>query len=83
MSTLANPDDRRDNAEKLQDHIADTQDNLRQAEMNLRAHGHEMSDSDKADIEAKNERRRVSIEGFREEIGDETGHAPSGKNARQ
>ena len=68
---MANPDDRRDNVEKLQKHIADTQDNLRHAEMKLRAHEHEMSDRDKADIEAKNERRRNSIEGFRQEIKDE------------
>ncbi len=68
---LANPDDRRDNVEKLQNHIADTQENLREAEMQLRAHEHEMSDRDKADIEAKNERRRNSIEGFRQEIEDE------------
>ncbi len=75
MIPLANPDDRRDNVEKLQNHIADTQDNLRHAEMKLRAHEHEMSDRDKADIEAKNERRRNSIEGFRQEIKDENEQA--------
>ena len=68
---MANPDDRSDNVDKLQEMIANTQENMRQAEDTLRAHSHEMNAKDRADINAKNERRERAIDGFREEIQDE------------
>lgn len=69
--TLAKPDDRSDNAEKLQDMISDTMSNIREAEDFVKAHGDEMRASDRRDIESKNERREEAIEGFRAEIKDE------------
>lgn len=62
-----NPDDRSDNVEKLQQAIHNTIENMEEAEATM-----ELSNSkDSANIEAKNERRRESIEGMREEIKDE------------
>ncbi|MFM1655081.1 small acid-soluble spore protein Tlp [Brevibacillus sp. B_LB10_24] len=68
---MAKPDDRSDNVEKLQEMVQNTMENMREARDYLKAHGEEMSQADKADIEAKNQRREESVEGFREEIRDE------------
>lgn len=72
---MAKPDDRSDNAEKLQEKIANTLENLRESEDFLKAHADEMAAEDRQDIEAKNERREESIEGFRAEIKDEIGQS--------
>ncbi len=65
----ANPDDRRDNAAKLQQMVQDTIENKRDAEASL-----EFTDSaeQKKQIEAKNHRREESIEAMRNEIKDES-----------
>ncbi|WP_449622965.1 small acid-soluble spore protein Tlp [Robertmurraya sp. Marseille-Q9965] len=61
------PDDRSDNVEKLQEMVHNTMENMEEAEATA-----EFSNAqDRADIEAKNERRRESIAGMREEIKDE------------
>ncbi|WP_062104974.1 small acid-soluble spore protein Tlp [Bacillus niameyensis] len=61
------PDDRSDNVEKLQNMIHDTIENMEEAEATM-----EFSDGEqKKQIAAKNERRRQSIEGMREEVKDE------------
>lgn len=62
-----NPDDRSDNVEKLQEMIANTDDNIRKAEATMR----NLSGEEKAQVEAKNERRRESIASMRAEIKDE------------
>ncbi|MGG3470502.1 small acid-soluble spore protein Tlp [Neobacillus pocheonensis] len=64
-----NPDDRSDNAEKLQAMIQNTQDNIQKAEQSL---AFTDSEQQRQQIEAKNERRRESVESFRAEIQDET-----------
>jgi small acid-soluble spore protein (thioredoxin-like protein) len=63
------PDDRSDNAEKLQAMIEDTKENIAKAEQSL-----EFTDSEqqRQQIEAKNHRRRESIDSFKAEIQDET-----------
>lgn len=68
-NTTPKPDDRSDNAEKLQSMIQDTLENIEKAEESL-----EFTDSEqqRQQIEAKNERRRESIDSFRSEIKDET-----------
>ncbi|PYI55903.1 small acid-soluble spore protein Tlp [Paenibacillus flagellatus] len=68
---MAKPDDRSDNVEKLQEMVQDTIGNLEEAESYLDEHADEISATEKSDIEAKNERRRESISGFRSEIRDE------------
>ncbi len=72
MSSLAKPDDRSDNVQRLQENIANTQENMREADDFLRAHGHEMRDEDRRAVEDKKERRERAVDGFREEIHDET-----------
>lgn len=62
-----NPDDRSDNVEKLQEMIANTDDNIRKAEATM----DNLSGEELSQVEAKNERRRESIEGMRAEIKDE------------
>nr|WP_255648085.1 small acid-soluble spore protein Tlp [Pseudalkalibacillus hwajinpoensis] len=65
----ANPDDRRDNAEKLQSMVQDTIENMHDAEASL-----EFTDSDlqKKAIKEKNQRREQSIQAMRNEIKDES-----------
>jgi small acid-soluble spore protein (thioredoxin-like protein) len=63
-----NPDDRSDNVEKLQAMIQNTDDNIRRAEQSIAITD---SEEQRNQIEAKNERRRESIENFRSEIHDE------------
>jgi small acid-soluble spore protein (thioredoxin-like protein) len=63
-----NPDDRSDNVEKLQSMIQHTIQNMEEAEESLEFAN---DDTHRAQIEAKNERRRESIDSFRAEIKDE------------
>ncbi|MBS4173004.1 small acid-soluble spore protein Tlp [Bacillus sp. FJAT-49736] len=61
------PDDRSDNVEKLQNMVQNTIENMEKAEATA-----EFADNEqKANIEAKNERRRESIDAMRSEIKDE------------
>lgn len=68
---MAKPDNRADNEEHLQLHIDHTIANLQEAEDYLDEHASEISADEKHSIEEKNERRKVSIEGFVEEKKDE------------
>lgn len=62
-----NPDDRSDNAEKLKDMVQNTIGNMEAAEETMA-----FADGKERDaIKAKNERRKESIEGMRNEIKDE------------
>ena len=63
-----NPDDRSDNVEKLQEMIVNTDDNIRKAEATMA----NLSGEELSQVEAKNERRRESIETMRAEIKDES-----------
>jgi small acid-soluble spore protein (thioredoxin-like protein) len=66
----SNPDDRSDNVEKLQSMIVHTIENMDEAE-----HAMEFAnEDDRANIAAKNERRRDSLEAFRAEVKDEAKH---------
>ncbi|WP_394232277.1 small acid-soluble spore protein Tlp [Niallia oryzisoli] len=62
-----NPDDRSDNVEKLQEIIVNTIDNMQEAEETMQ----NVNGDERAQIEAKNERRRESIDAMRSEIKDE------------
>jgi small acid-soluble spore protein (thioredoxin-like protein) len=63
-----NPDDRSDNVEKLQEMIQNTIENMEEAEASMA-----FTDSEEQiqQIEAKNERRRESLEALRSEVRDE------------
>lgn len=69
-----NPDDRSDNVEKLQAMIQNTENNIEAAEESLALTD---SDTQRSQIEAKNERRRESIDSFRSEIKDESDNQQS------
>jgi small acid-soluble spore protein (thioredoxin-like protein) len=62
------PDDRSDNVEKLQSMIQNTIQNMEEAEESLEFAN---DDTHRAQIEAKNQRRRESIDSMRAEIKDE------------
>jgi len=66
------PDNRADNAEHLQENIDHTVAKLNRTEEYLDEHADEISNAEKEDLEAKNERRRTSIEGFAEELKEES-----------
>ncbi|REK68696.1 MULTISPECIES: small acid-soluble spore protein Tlp [Cohnella] len=70
---MAKPDDRSDNVEHLQEAVQNTIGNLREAEDYLDEHADEISPAEAEAIADKNERRRHSIEKFRNEIKDEAG----------
>ncbi len=63
-----NPDDRSDNVEKLQSMVHHTIENMERAEESM---AYTDSEEQKQAIQAKNERRRESIDAFRNEIKDE------------
>lgn len=69
--TLSKPDNRADNEIHLQKHIDHTIANLQEAEEYLDEHANEISPNEQQTIEAKNERRKVSIDGFIAEKADE------------
>ena len=73
-NTVANPDNREDNVPKLQRMISNTIRNMREAEDYLDEHADEIGDEERSRIEAKNERRRESLENLRAEIRDEANH---------
>ncbi|WKB36093.1 small acid-soluble spore protein Tlp [Terrilactibacillus sp. S3-3] len=68
---MAKPDDRSDNKEKIEHAIGNTLQNMDEARDYVKAHSDEISEEEKEQIEAKNERREQAIEGSREELKDE------------
>ncbi|UVI33281.1 small acid-soluble spore protein Tlp [Paenibacillus spongiae] len=68
---MAHPDNRANNAERLQKAAKNTAENLNEAEQYLDEHADEISASEIENIEAKNERREESIAGMKSEIEDE------------
>ncbi|MBT2647482.1 small acid-soluble spore protein Tlp [Bacillus sp. ISL-34] len=69
-----NPDNRLDNVEKIQDAIENTEENITAANETLSF----SSPVEKMSIKAKNERRRKSIDGMKEELQDEQEARESG-----
>ena len=70
---MAKPDNRADNEAHLQEHIDHTIANFYEAEEYLDEHASEISTDEKQAIEAKNERRKHSINSFIAEKRDESG----------
>jgi small acid-soluble spore protein (thioredoxin-like protein) len=69
-----NPDDRRDNVEKIKRNIDNTVRNMRAAEEML---NNTSDDKMREDLIEKNERRRDALAGFRREIKDEADYRES------
>lgn len=61
------PDDRSDNAEKLEDMIGDTLSNINQTEDRME----DAPNKEKEILREKNDRRKEAIDGFKNEIQDE------------
>lgn len=68
---MAKPDNREDNEVHLQNHIDHTKANMQEAEDYLDEHADEISADEQQTIEAKNERRKASIDSFAAEKKDE------------
>ncbi|MBN8193214.1 small acid-soluble spore protein Tlp [Bacillus sp. NTK074B] len=68
-----NPDDRSDNVEKLQGMVQHTIENIDRAEESMACTD---SEEQLQSIQAKNERRRESLQAFRNEIKDEANQTP-------
>ena len=64
------PDDRSDNAEKLQNMIHDTVENIEAANETMQF----ASDEQKQNIAEKNKRREEAIDSFQAEMKDESGN---------
>jgi small acid-soluble spore protein (thioredoxin-like protein) len=62
------PDDRSDNVDKLQSMIHNTIENMEEAEETLQFID---SEEQRQQVEAKNQRRRESLEAMRSEVKDE------------
>jgi small acid-soluble spore protein (thioredoxin-like protein) len=69
-----NPDDRSDNVEKLQNMIENTIQNMEAAEESM---SFTDSETQRQQIQEKNQRRQESIESFRSEIKDEANNQQS------
>ncbi|WP_421617772.1 small acid-soluble spore protein Tlp [Brevibacillus sp. TJ4] len=69
---MAKPDDRSDNAKKLRKMVNNTRENMAESQSYLAEHADEISAVERETLEAKNQRRKQSIEAFQEEIQDET-----------
>jgi small acid-soluble spore protein (thioredoxin-like protein) len=67
---MAKPDDRSDNARKLQKMVNNTRERMAESQEYLAEHGDEISAVEKSNLKAKNERREQSIEAFQDEIRD-------------
>ncbi|WII38028.1 small acid-soluble spore protein Tlp [Paenibacillus thiaminolyticus] len=72
---MPKPDNRADNAAHIQNAIDNTVENLRESEQYLAAHEDEISEGEQAQLKAKNERRRHSIESLADERRDEQPYA--------
>lgn len=68
---MAKPDDRSDNASKLQEARQNTLENISNTEHYLDEHAVELGDTEKQQLESKNARRRQAVNGMQEEIQDE------------
>ncbi len=75
MRTMAKPDDRSDNAEKLEEAVQNTIENLEQSEHYLDEHSVELSPEESSALRQKNENRRAAIDSLRSEIQDEQEYA--------
>lgn len=62
------PDDRTDNVDRIQEHIDNTLENIRQTEKAIAVTDDEQM---KEDLEAKNERREIALDSLISEIKDE------------
>lgn len=70
---MAKPDDRSDNASKLQEAKQNTLENISQTEHYLDEHAAEIGTQEQQNLEHKNEKRREAVSFMESEIQDESG----------
>lgn len=68
---MAKPDDRSNNASRLQEAKQNTLQNISETEHYLDEHAVELGDEEKQQLASKNSRRRQAVHGMEEEIQDE------------
>ncbi|WP_314586661.1 small acid-soluble spore protein Tlp [Paenibacillus terrigena] len=68
---MAKPDDRSDNAEKIQNAIQNTKQNMAETNQYLDEHADEISGKETSQLEHKNEKRKAAIRGLADELQDE------------
>jgi len=71
MEWQAKPDDRSDNAEKIQNTIENTKENMRKADFSMKF----SNEQDKQNAIEKNQRRKESIEGLQKELQEEQAYS--------
>jgi len=68
---MAKPDDRSDNAEKIQNAIQNTKQNIAETNDYLDEHADEISATETRQLKHKNQKRKTAISGLTEELKDE------------
>lgn len=68
---MAKPDNRSDNVDHLQEIVEHTVQHIDETEEYVSAHEDEMDNRQKQELRLKNERRKQSLPGLRQEIEDE------------
>ncbi|WP_413380759.1 small acid-soluble spore protein Tlp [Alkalihalobacillus sp. 1P02AB] len=71
---MAKSDDRSNNAERIENTIGHTLQNIDKTREYMNAHSNDLSDEEKQQLEQKNQNRKESINSLREEIKDEVNH---------
>lgn len=74
---MAKPDNRKNNAERLEQMVNNTIENLEEAHKTLQ--NEDLNQTEREAIEAKNSRREQSIESFKAEIDDEMSARENGE----
>uniref|UniRef100_A0A1S2LQ07 Small, acid-soluble spore protein Tlp n=2 Tax=Anaerobacillus isosaccharinicus TaxID=1532552 RepID=A0A1S2LQ07_9BACI len=77
LYTMAKPDNRYNNAERLEQMVNNTIENLEEAHKTLQ--NEDLNKADRDAIEAKNARREQSIDSFKAEIEDEVAARENGE----
>ena len=74
---MAKPDNRKNNVERLQQMVKNTEENMEAAKEIMENEG--LTLSEKHEIEVKNHHREESVESFKEEIAEEQADRELGK----
>lgn len=71
---MPNPDNRADNAERIEDTIQHTLQNVHQTEDFVKANSEHLTNEEKSFLKEKNERRAASVYSLRHELKEEANY---------
>ncbi|MFJ6412232.1 small acid-soluble spore protein Tlp [Terribacillus saccharophilus] len=71
---MPNPDNRSDNAERIEDTIQHTLQNVHQTEDFVKANSEHLTDDEMSFLKEKNERRAASVDSLRHELKEEANY---------